>query len=209
MRGKHREGGRTCSPRRRSLHSDEPLRRNGRKTPAAKSIFIERPTCSAREKRPSGRGVRFCTRGMGWGGELSDFLPFQLSLDSLCCARATGTYTNHSPTLVRVEHDPLQRRRRSCTPANVPQGSVGEVAVSGAVVGYGIARTTQPTPPGPFPVWGAGEVGKRRGVHTLHFSPGGTFRTPVGVVRPRGGADTRIRESSQRRLLAQPFGTYA
>ena len=175
MRGKHREGGRTCSPRRRSLHSDEPLRRNGRKTPAAKSIFIERPTCSAREKRPSGWGVRFCTRGMGWGGELSDFLPFQLSLDSLCCARATGTYTNHSPTLVRVEHDPLQVGEEVVLLPTCHKGAWGELQSRGRWWDTGQLAPRNPPHRVPFRCGEQGKSGKGGECRAPFSSPGERF----------------------------------
>ena len=63
---------------------------------------------------------------------------------------------------------------------------VGGVAVSGAVVGYGTARTTQPTLPGPFLPRGAGALENGGGSLIPHFSLGGTFRTEVGVVGSRG-----------------------
>ena len=59
---------------------------------------------------------------------------------------------------------------------------VGGVAVSGVVVGYGTARTTQPTLPGPFLPRGAGALENGGGSLIPHFSLGGTFRTEEAAV---------------------------
>ena len=112
----------------------------------------------------------------GMGGTTASFSSIPVITRSpVLHARKWDLYQALTCTSTRGTRPPAGRRRR-CAPANVPQGGVGGVAVSGAVVGYGTARTTQPTLPGPFLPRGAGALENGGGSLIPHFSLGGTFR---------------------------------
>jgi len=158
VRGKHKEGRRTCSPHRRGHRLGQPLRWIGEKTPAAKSIFIEWYTCSAREKWSVARGGEIMYIREGMGGTTASFSSIPVITRSpVLRARKWDLCQALTCTSMHRTRPPRRSAKKiySCQRAT---GGVGGVAVSGAVVGYGTARTTQPTLPGPFLPRGAGAL---------------------------------------------------